>query len=328
MASAASATSSATKEIEIEFPNLIRLYKDGTVERLFGSPIVPPSLHDNDTGVSSKDVVISDDPSISARLYLPRSVQSKVQKLPILVYFHGGGFCLESAFSFLDQRYLNLIAAEANVIAVSVEYRLAPEHRLPAAFEDCWDSLKWVSSHSTPTNAGEPWLLNHGDFNRVYLGGDSAGGNIVHNIAMRCGAEDLPGGVKLAGGFLSCPFFWGSKPIGSEPKEGHEQSLPLLLWNFLYPSAPGGIDNPAINPTVDGAPSLASMGCSKLLVYVCGKDQLRDRVVLYYEAVKESGWKGEVELYEVEGEDHCFHIFNPETDNAKKVFNRLASFLI
>ncbi|XP_028773965.1 2-hydroxyisoflavanone dehydratase-like [Neltuma alba] len=328
MASTTSAASTATKEIEIEFPNLIRVYKDGTVERLFGSPVVPPSLHDSDTGVSSKDIVISDHPSVSARLYLPKSAQSEARKIPILVYFHGGAFCLESAFSFLDQRYLNLIASEANVIAVSVEYRLAPEHHLPAAFEDCWESLKWVSSHSTPTNAGEPWLLNHGDFNRIYLGGDSAGGTIVHNIAMRCGAEDLPGGVKLVGAFLSCPYFWGSKPIGSEPKEGHEQSLPLLMWNFVYPSAPGGIDNPAINPTADGAPSLASIGCSKLLVYVCGKDQLRDRGVFYSESVKKSGRKGEVELFEVEGEDHCFHIFTPETDNAKKVFNRFASFLL
>ncbi|KAI9115004.1 hypothetical protein K1719_014017 [Acacia pycnantha] len=328
MASTAPATSIATKEIETEFPNLIRVYKDGTVERLFGSPIVPPSLHESDSGVSSKDVVISDHPSISARLYLPKSAQSDAQKLPILVYFHGSGFCLESAFSFLDQRYLNLIASKANVIAVSVEYRLAPEHHLPAAFEDCWDSLKWVSSHSTLSNAGEPWLINHGDFNRIYLGGDSAGATIAHNIAMRCGAEDLPGGVKLAGCFLSCPYFWGSKPIGSEPKEGHELSPPLLLWNFVYPSAPGGIDNPAINPTAEGAPSLAGMGCSKLLVYVCGKDQVRDRGALYYEAVKNSGWNGEVELFEVEGEDHCFHILNPEIDNANKVFNRLASFLL
>ncbi|KAK4266375.1 hypothetical protein QN277_027311 [Acacia crassicarpa] len=324
MTSTNSATSTATKEIETEFPNLIRVYKDGTVERLFGSPIVPPSLHDSDTGVSSKDVVISDHPSISARLYLPKFAQSEEQKkLPILVYFHGGGFCLESAFSFLDQRYLNLIASKANVIAVSVEYRLAPEHHLPAALEDCWESLKWVSSHSTPTNAGEPWLINHGDFNRIYLGGDSAGGTIVHNIAMRSGTEDLPGCVKLAGGFLSCPYFWGSKPVGSETEEGHEQSLPLLLWNFVYPSAPGGVDNPTINPTAEGAPSLASIGCSKLLVFVCGKDQLRDRGALYYEAVKNSGWNGEVE-----GEDHCFHIFTPETDNAKRVFDRFASLLV
>ncbi|XP_028789353.1 2-hydroxyisoflavanone dehydratase-like [Neltuma alba] len=327
MASTTPTPPTTTTEIEIEFPNLIRVYKDGTVERLYGSPIVPPSLHDSDTGVSSKDIVISDHPSVSARLYLPKSAQSEARKIPILVYFHGGAFCLESAFSFIGQRYLNLIASEANVIAVSVEYRLAPEHHLPAAFEDCWESLKWVSSHSAITNAGEPWLANHGDFNRIYLGGDSAGGTIVHNIAMRSGAEDLPGGVKLVGAFLSCPYFWGSKPIGSEPKEGRGESLPLLLWNFVYPSAPGGIDNPAINPTADEAPSLASMGCSKLLVCACGRDQFRDRGVLYYEAAK-SGWKGKVELFEVEGEEHCFHILNPETDNAKKVFNRLASFLV
>lgn len=329
MASTTSVTSTNTKEIEKELLPYIRLYKDGSVERLFGSPIVPPSSEDPETGVSSKDIVISEDPSISARLYLPKRTQSDGQKLPILVYFHGGAFCLESAFSFLDHCYLNLIVSEANVVAVSVEYRLAPEHPLPAAFEDSWASLKWVASHSTanPTN-GDPWLTNHGDFSRVYIGGDSAGGNIAHNVALRCGLEDLPGGVKLLGGFLSNPYFWGSDPVGSEPKEGRDRVGPFLMWNFVCPGASGGIDDPWINPTVQGAPSLAILGCSKLLVCVSGKDELRDRGVLYYEAVKKSGWEGEVDLSEVEGEDHCFHIWNAQTEKAKMFINRLASFLV
>ena len=150
----------------------------------------------------------------------------------------------------------------------------------------------------------------------------------MHNIAMRCGNEELPGGVKLLGGFLSCPYFWGSKPVGSEPLEGHEKSWPILVWNFVYPSAVGGVDNPAMNPSVEGGPSLAGMGCEKLLVIACGKDQVRERNVLYYEAVKKSGWKGEVELLEVEGEDHCFDFYTPETDNATKIFDRLVSFLV
>lgn len=149
----------------------------------------------------------------------------------------------------------------------------------------------------------------------------------MHNMAIRCGAEDLPGGVKLLGGFLSCPYFWGSKPIGSEAEEGREQSWPALLWKLAYPSAPGGIDDPAINPTAEGAPSLGNLGCSKLLVCVCGEDELRDRGVLYCESVKRSEWEGEVDLLEVEGEDHCFHISNIDTENAKKIWNRLFCFL-
>ena len=102
------AMTSTTKEVAIELLRLIRVYKDRSVERLEGTPIVPP-LPDQDpkTGVSSKDVTISEDPSISARLYLPElTSHNQNQKFLILVYFHGGGFCIESAFSSLYHCYL------------------------------------------------------------------------------------------------------------------------------------------------------------------------------------------------------------------------------
>nr|WIV69098.1 PUCXE21 protein [Pyrus ussuriensis] len=323
-----------TKEIASEFLPFIRFYKDGSVERLLDSPYVPPSPNQNpETGVSSKDITISDNPNISARLYLPNLPQNQSQKLPILVYFHGGGFCIESAFSFLDTRYLNRLVSEARVLAISVDYRLAPENPLPIAYEDCWDALRWVASHSSNNDSGgdkEPWLVRYGDFDRLYIGGDSAGGNIAHNMAMKAGVESLCGGVKILGAFLSHPYFWSSKPIGSEPKgEDFEKAVPYLIWDFVYPSAPGGVDNPMLNPAGEGKPSLAGLACSRLLVCVAGKDALRDRGVWYYDLVKESGWKGEVELFEVEGEDHCYHIFCvSETENVKKMIKRLASFLV
>ncbi|XP_050255920.1 tuliposide B-converting enzyme 1, amyloplastic-like [Quercus robur] len=322
------AMTSATKEVAIELLPLIRVYKDGSVERLEGTPIVPPSPdQDPETGVSSKDVTISEDPSISARLYLPKlTSHNQNQKFPILVFFHGGGFCIESAFSSLYHCYLGNLVSQINVAVVSVEYRLAPEHPLPAAYEDCWAALQWVASQSAG-NDKDPWLTNSGDFERIFIGGDSAGGNIVHNIAMRAGVESLPCGVKVLGAYLVHPYFWSSKPIGSESKEVHEKSLPSLVWNFVYPSVTGGVDNPMINPEGPGAPSLAGLGCDRLLVCVAGKDLLRDRGVWYVDMVRKSGWKGEIELFEVEGEDHVFHIFNIETENAKAMAKRLASFI-
>ncbi|XP_061354503.1 2-hydroxyisoflavanone dehydratase-like [Gastrolobium bilobum] len=310
------------KEITMDIPNLVRVYNDGTIERLQNSPIVPPTLEDPTTGVSSKDVVISINPPISARLYLPKSILSQNHKVPILVYFHGGGFFFESAFNQLHHNYFNLFVSNAHVLVISVEYRLAPEVPLPAAYDDCWDALKWVATNS------EPWLIKHGDFDRVFIGGDSAGGNIVHNIAMRAGVEVLPRSVKVLGAFLSHSYFFSSKPIGSEPVEGHEQSVPLLVWGLVYPSAPGGIDNPMINPLAHGAPSLAGLGCSKILVCVAEWDPIRDRGVWYSEAVKKSGWKGQLELFEVEGEGHAFHIHNPESANTKKMLKRVADFLL
>ncbi|KAK7308183.1 hypothetical protein VNO77_41782 [Canavalia gladiata] len=319
------------KEITMEIPTFVRVYKDGTIERLQNSPFVPPTLEDPTTGVSSKDVMISDNPPISARMFLPKLIQfqsqendypNQNQKVPILVYFHGGGFFFESAFGQVHHKYITLFVSAADVLVVSVEYRLAPETLLPAAYDDCWDALKWVATKA------EPWLINHGDFNRVFIGGDSAGANIVHNIALRAGAEVLPGDVKLLGAFVSHPYFYGSKPMGAEPVAGHEQSVPSLTWNFVYPSAPGGLDNPLINPLVIGAPTFASLGCSKLLVCTAERDGLRERAVSYYEALKNSGWQGQVVLFQVEEEGHVFHIHNPQSPNANKMFKRFAEFLL
>lgn len=315
------------KEVAVDLSPILITYTDGTVNRLLTSPFLPPSPDpDSTTGVSSKDILISS--YISARLYLPNPTnQSK--KLPILIYFHGGGFCIGSAFTNTEHNYLNSIVSQSNSLAVSVEYRLAPEHPLPTAYEDCWDALNWVASHCTELSTNKDlWLVTYGDFDRLYIGGDSAGGNIVHNIAMRAGNESLNGGVKIVGGFLSHPHFWGSEAIGNEPSDNREESMPSRIWRFVYPTAPGGDDDPAVNPWAKNATSLAGIGCRRLLVVVAEKDVLRERGIRYNATVKDSGWEGEVELVEFEGEDHCFHLFNPGTENAKKMIKSLASFIM
>ena len=177
---------STTKEVDIEILPYIRVDKDGSVERPEDAPFSPPTPdQDPETGVSSKDITISENLSVSDCLFLPKLTDhTQNQKLPILVYFHGGGFFLESAFSSLYHRYLNSIVSQVHVLAISVEYILAPEHLLPAAYEDSWAAHQWVASQSAG-NDKEPWLINNGDFGRIFIGGDSAGANIVHNMAMR-----------------------------------------------------------------------------------------------------------------------------------------------
>ncbi|XP_061355237.1 2-hydroxyisoflavanone dehydratase-like [Gastrolobium bilobum] len=325
-------TTTIIKEIVSDMGTLIRFFNDGTLERPLQSPFVPPMLNEPQTGLSSKDIVISHNPTISARLYLPNLPNSKEQcqaeKVPILVYFHGGGFLIESPFSQLYHGHFRTFVPHANVIVVSVEYRLAPEHSLPACYDDCWAALKWVSSHSTksPSNT-ESWLVDHGDFNRIFIGGDSAGGNIAHNIAMRAGTESLPGDVKILGAILSHPYFYSSSPIGSEPVTEHEKNFCYTIWDLVYPSAPGGIDNHVVNPVGAGAPSLGGLGCCRIIVCVAGKDRLRDRGVWYYEAVKKSGWQGKLELFEEKDEGHVYHLFDPDCENTNKFIKRLASFL-
>ncbi|KAE8717600.1 2-hydroxyisoflavanone dehydratase [Hibiscus syriacus] len=316
------------KEVATEILPYIRVYKDGSVERLADSPIVPPCADDPETGVSSKDIIVSQDPPISARIYLPKHLldQHQHQKVPTLVYFHGGGFCFESAFSFVETKFMNRLARLANAVVLSIEYRLAPEHPLPIAYHDCWAGLQWVVSHSND----EPWVSTYVDFDRVYIGGDSAGANIAHSILIRAGSEGLHNGVKIKGAFLTHSYFWGSKPVGSEMKDVEEREKVAMttMWHLAYPEAPGGVDNPMMNPLAAGAPSLARLDCSRLLVSVAGKDLLRDREILYYNAVKESGWQGELELVDFEDEDHAFHILAYESENAQKLIKRLASFIV
>ncbi|XP_004511348.1 2-hydroxyisoflavanone dehydratase-like [Cicer arietinum] len=308
---------------------LVAVYSDGTIDRPNECSTVPPQEEDPKTGVSSKDIVFSKDPYLTARLYLPKLTQSN-EKLPILVYYYGGAFSFESAFSDIHHSYCNRIASQAKVVIASIEHRNAPEHYLPTAYNDCWAGLCWVATHATqnPTNS-DPWITNHGDFNRVFIGGDSSGGNLVHNVAMRAGVEALPGGVKLFGAYLNHAYFWGSKPIGKEPVIGFEETLQSRIWKFAYPSAPGGLDNPMLNPLAPGAPSLATLGCSRMLVTVAGNDQylFNEREKRYYEAVKQSGWKGEVELFEEKGEIHVYYMYDSESEQAKRIFKLLVDFL-
>ncbi|MCH95066.1 2-hydroxyisoflavanone dehydratase-like [Trifolium medium] len=140
--------------------------------------------------------------------------------------------------------------------------------------------------------------------------------------------EKLPYGVKIFGAYMNHPFFWGSKPIGFEKVEKFQKTSEFsnLLWEFVYPCAPFGIDNPNVNPLGPMAPNLSTLGCSKMLVTIASNDRFRDRTVLYYEAVKESEWKGEVELFE-EDEEHVYYMFHPESDKGKKLIKVVADFL-
>ncbi|OVA10450.1 Origin recognition complex [Macleaya cordata] len=312
-------------EVAYEVPPYFRVYKDGRVERfvVYQDEFVPPSLEDPKTGVSSKDVVIVPESGVSARLYLPKITHQphpqEHKKLPLLIYFHGGAFCVRTAFTPRYHNYLNSVVAEANVVAVSVDYRRAPEHHLPVAHEDSWAALQWVLSHSNGQGP-ETWFNDHADFDRVFLAGDSAGANIAQNMAIRAGVN----GFKLSGVILIHPYFWGVEPIGSEGNDMNVKEKVDKLWLTLCPSTTGN-DDPLINPASD--PNLSSLGCNKVLVCVAEKDILRDRGWFYYETLGKSGWGGVVEIMESEGENHVFYLLNPSSENAVYMMKRLVSFL-
>uniref|UniRef100_A0A0D3H1B8 Alpha/beta hydrolase fold-3 domain-containing protein n=1 Tax=Oryza barthii TaxID=65489 RepID=A0A0D3H1B8_9ORYZ len=105
-------------EVDFDFSPLLIRYKSGRVHRLMGTARVDAGT-DAVTGVTSKDVVIdAQSGSLAARLYLPGGVP-RCEKLPVVVYFHGGGFVVHSAFSRVHSRFLNALVAAAGVVAVA-----------------------------------------------------------------------------------------------------------------------------------------------------------------------------------------------------------------
>ncbi|KAL0536339.1 hypothetical protein IC582_025285 [Cucumis melo] len=311
----------ASTEIAHNFSPMIIVYKDGRTERLVGNELIDPSL-DPLTGVESKDIIISPETPVSARIYRPKPT-AEPHKLPLLIYFHGGGFCIESAFSPTYHNHLNSLVAEANVIAISVEYRRAPEYPLPIAYEDCWTALKWVAAHSAGTGP-EEWLNEIADLNRVYFAGDSAGANIANKMAIRVGIEGVAG-LNLKGLMLIHPYFWGEKLIGDEEKLKPEDRWFIeKLWYLACPTI-SGLDDPVVNPEFE--PKLGGLAAERVAVYVAEKDSLKDRGWFYSECLKKSGWGGAVEVVETKGQGHVFHLFNPTSDDAVDFVGKLAAFI-
>ncbi|XP_039145285.1 probable carboxylesterase 2 [Dioscorea cayenensis subsp. rotundata] len=315
-------------EVDWEVPGFFRVYKDGHIERFVGTHFVQPT-YDSIYQVSSKDITINKETNVSARLYLPKQVENQPEKkFPVLVYYHGGGFCIESAFSSLYHNYLNSLSSKANIIIVSVEYRLAPEHPLPTGYEDSWQVLQWVVSETND----DAWLQNHADFGRVFVSGDSAGGNIAHNMVMKINNGFSEGMKVIKGMILVHPYFWGVERLECEVANAENESSKVLtvnqldkMWPFVCPGT-SGHDDDRINPFVEGAPSLAGLGCEKVMVCVAAKDLLSGRGKIYYEKLKSSGWKGMVEFLESHGEGHCFHLLNPGCDKALEMMKCLVDF--
>uniref|UniRef100_A0A0D9X8V5 Alpha/beta hydrolase fold-3 domain-containing protein n=1 Tax=Leersia perrieri TaxID=77586 RepID=A0A0D9X8V5_9ORYZ len=331
MAAAAAPTAppaaSADDEIVYESMPCIRIYKN-RVERYFGSEFVAASTDAAATGVASRDVVIS--PNVSARLYLPSG--SEKRKLPVLVYYHGGGFCLGSAFNPTFHAYFNTFAALADALVVSVEYRLAPEHPVPAAYSDSWEALVWVASHAVAGGEGgdEAWLVDHADFSRLYLGGESAGSNIAHHMAMRVGSSSdeggLPNGVKIRGLVMIHPYFLGTNKVDSDDLDPAVRESLGSLWRVMCPATTGE-DDPLINPLVDGAPAFDALACDRVLVCIGEGDVLRDRGRAYYDRLTASGWRGEAEIWQAPEKGHTFHLLEPHCDAAIKQDKVISAFL-
>lgn len=209
--------------------------------------------------------------SIPARIYTPKTLRRTDGLAPCLVFFHGGGWVIGNLDS--HDVVCRKLAHEGELIVISVDYRLAPEHRFPAAVEDAVAATQWVADNARQLGI---------DAIRLMVGGDSAGGNLAAVTALA--ARDA--GPKLAGQLLIYPAtdFAMDTPSHSEPETSILLTHSVVRWfcnNYL---GDADIDDWRASPA---RAKLA--GLPPAYVLVAGGDPLRDEGNAYAERLRQAG---------------------------------------
>ena len=268
------------------------------VIRFQGKPV--PILHVEDRSIPGPLG------SIPIRVYRP----SDETKLPIVVYYHGGGFSLGD----LDTHdgLCRKLSKRSGAILVSVAYRLAPEHVFPAAVEDAYSALEWASQKGGEIS---------GDPSRIAVAGDSAGADLAAVMALK--SRDL-NGPKIA---LQVLYYPGTNMTDLRTKsmedfaEGYFFTRAQFLF-FLNQYVPAAADR----SLPYASPSLAPdhRGLPPALIITAGFDPLRDSGEAYARKLADAGVATHLSRYE--GVVHSFLSF-PFVRKADKAINESTAAL-
>ena len=249
---------------------------------------------------------------IAVRVYRPAGAKGT---LPVVVYFHGGGFVMGT----LDTHdpYCRGLATEAGVMVVSVDYRLAPEHKFPAGVEDSLAATEWVLAH-----AGELG----GDMARVFVGGDSAGATLATVVALLL--RDRGEAGRLAGQILLYPvagYCDSATASYVEMSAGYGLTRKGMEWlwgHYLNDKREAG--------DFRAAPLMASSlaGLPRAFLVTAEYDVLRDEGQAYARRLEEAG----VDVTHVfaEGMNHGFAASPnefPFLPQAKELLRRVAGWI-
>jgi acetyl esterase len=220
---------------------------------------------------------------IPVRIYWPPSNEDAGEAPPIVVFYHGGGFCLGDLETHDPVARSHALGAEA--IVVSVDYRLAPEHPFPAGVEDCWAALRWVADNASELG---------GDPNRIAVAGDSAGGNLAAVMAHL--ARDH-GGPALIFQLLWYPVTTADLSLPSFTENAFAPILDRdVIDAFLLWYLPGvDITDPTTLPTTLApayAPDLS--GLPPAYIGTAEHDPLRDDGARYAELLNRAGVPAEL----------------------------------
>lgn len=225
---------------------------------------------------------------IGLRHYLPIRSDDQDTPLPLLVFFHGGGMLVGDLDTHDEP--CRLLCQHGQMQVLSVNYRLLPEHPVPAAIEDGIDAMHWAHAHATKLGA---------DPDRIVIGGDSAGGNLATVISQQL--TDHP--VQPVAQLLIYPAvdMHGEYPSYDTYGEGlyfsrasHYESKEIAFQRSdIRP------DDPLISPIFG---NLA--GQPPLLMVIAELDMLRDEGELYASKMADAGSPSSI--YRVIGQGHGF----------------------
>ncbi|CAL5002218.1 unnamed protein product [Urochloa decumbens] len=295
---------------------VLKVLSDGTIVRSPAPSVDVPA----DPSVEWKDAIYDAELGLGLRIYKPAAPSPAAgagvtsSNLPVVVAFHGGGFCINSYATPHFHAACTRLAAGTGALVLSADYRLAPEHRLPAAIHDAAAVLLWLGAQiSSPSpSAADPWLSSLADPDKVFVTGESAGGVLTHHLNVRFSgaapaAELHP--VRLRGFVPMMPFFTGVSPTPSElacPDGAYlnRDMSARFVRLCLPPGAAGDADHPFLNPLGPGAPALDGVDVAPTLVLVAGDDILRDRNVEFVRRMREM--RKPVEMVEFPGQGHAF----------------------
>lgn len=243
---------------------------------------------------------------LPARVYTPAGTAP----FPVLVYFHGGGWVL-GGLDTHDGTCRDL-ANRARCVVVSVDYRLAPENKFPAAAEDCYAATVWAARNAASIG---------GDPSRIAIGGDSAGGNLTAVVALM--ARDRKG-PKLCFQLLIYPVTDSAcdTPSYTENAEGYLLSREAMLWFWNHYTRD---ERDKVDP--QAAPLRAENvgGTAPALVITAELDPLRDEGEAYARRLEAAGVP--VKLSRYDGMIHGFFGMTALVDQAKAAMDEAAGAL-
>ncbi|KAH9626064.1 hypothetical protein KSS87_001989 [Heliosperma pusillum] len=273
----------------------INLHSDGTITRLLKVTSIKATPDSTSLShVLSNDFPLNPSHETSVRIFMPKTAFETSYKLPIVVYCHAGVLDLLQVDSIFSHEFCEALALHLPAIVVSVDYRLAPEHRLPAAYDDVVQALHWIRDGATTQMSG--WLSKYGDFGNCFLMGSSAGGNIAYHSAIRAlDTVNYLQPLRLKGLILHQPFFGGLKRTASEIRHIDHPRLPMsgndLFWELGLPIG-ADRDHEFCNPIVgNGSSRLKGLKELSLQVLVmdCSGDPLIDRSMDLVAMLKDKG---------------------------------------